>query len=108
MKKSIPAPVQFLKDCLSGRPISREALKERMVKEKYAIGTINTQLFQLRHWPGCVVTEAGFAKNPDYEEPQKEKKTTKTVKVPSKRKEKRAAKPKTFHPVPKPNAETIA
>jgi hypothetical protein len=54
------------------------------------------------------VTEAGFEKNPDYEEPQKEKKTTKTVKVPSKRKEKRAAKPKTFHPVPKPNAETIA
>jgi len=97
----IPAPISFLKELLSEAPITRDQLKAKMVKKEYAPGTINTQLFNLRHWAGCLVQEDGFVKNPSYMEQERQKKTPKPTTLNSARQAKKKAA-KAFHPAPKP------
>jgi hypothetical protein len=105
-KHKIPAPIQFLKDMLSAEPMTREQLVKKMEKAEYAKGTINTQLFQLKHWKGAICGEDGFVKNPDFTEVIKEKKTPKPVRNFSNKKAV-AGKRKTFHPVPKPSQKSV-
>ena len=105
-KKAIPAPMKFLKDLLGNEPVTREQVIKKLEKAGYAKGTISTQVFQLRHWKGCIAQEDGFVKNPNFEEPVKEVKEKKvkvkknSIKNVSKT---RKSKPTTFHPAPKPS-----
>lgn len=106
-KSKIPPPIQFVKDLLTDSPKTREQLKDKMVKEDYSTGTINSQLFQLRHWKGAKVTEDGFTRNPDYVEEVKERKAKKEKKTKVSKKAK-APRMKKARPVPKSSIEKAA
>ena len=104
-KKPIPAPMKFLKDLLGNEPITREQVIKKLEKAGYAKGTISTQVFQLRHWKGCIAQEDGFVKNPNFEEPVKEvkEKKVKVKKNSIRNVSPKVRKAKTFHPAPKPS-----
>lgn len=60
--KKTGKPIRFIQNLLSDKPITVEEIKAALAKEGYSPGTAGGQLYQLRNWDGCRVTQEGFVK----------------------------------------------
>lgn len=84
--KSYREPASKVKELLSHVVVTREDMVAKMESVGYKKSTIQAQLFNLRHWPGCIVTDDGYRTNPDFvqaEKPAKKKQKTKSEQVSS-------------------------
>lgn len=59
-------PAKNIQDMLQDSPLTRVKLISKMRNAGYKDSTINAQLFNLRHWKGCIVGEDGISRNPDF------------------------------------------
>ena len=97
-------PATKAKDVLANTPRKREVIAAKLKEAGYKESTVQAQIYNLSHWNGCLVTDDGYAKNPDFIEPEKpvKAKKEKKEKVAKVKKEKKT-KAKTFRPAPKPS-----
>ena len=67
-KKQYRDPSTKSKNVLTNAPLSREAIIGRLLDAGYTSSTALAQLHNLRHWAGCIVSDAGYLRNGEYQE----------------------------------------
>ena len=97
-KKNYRDPAAKAKSVLTDKAHPREVIMGKLKDQGYSDATVQAQLYNLRHWKGCVVTDDGYAKNPDFVEEEK----------PVKEKKEKTPKMKKARAVPKTKAKKAA